>query len=91
MTKKPQLLSLQPLLNEHEVADLLGISVRTVQEWRRLGEGPPFLKLTSHKRGVVRYDPEDLRAYVVERRVRNTSQSEDLPQPEPSDTRLHRR
>ena len=90
MTKK-SLLSLQPLLNEHEVAALLGISVRTVQEWRRLGEGPPFLKLTSHGRGVVRYDPEDVRAYVVERRVRNTSQSEDLPQPEPSDTRVHRR
>ncbi len=54
-------------------------------------EGPPFLKLTSHKRGVVRYDPEDVRAYVVERRVRNTSQSDDLPQPEPSDTRVHRR
>ncbi len=66
---------LQPLLKEHEVAALLSVSVRTLQEWRQTGHGPPFLKLSSRKRGVVRYDPADVRAYVLKRRVRSTAEA----------------
>ena len=89
MSKESQSL-LHPLLNEREVADILGISVRTVQEWRQSGEGPPFLKLTSRKRGMVRYDPYDLRAYVHKRRVQSTAESSDLPRPEAPDSRVRR-
>jgi len=31
-------------LDEDAVADLLSISVRTVQRWRGTGEGPPFVR-----------------------------------------------
>ena len=48
------------LVGEREASERLGLSVRTLQKWRLQGSGPPFLKL-GH---AVRYDPEDLDAYV---------------------------
>ena len=66
--------ALQPLLKEGEVAELLGVSVRTLQEWRQSGHGPPFLKLSQKKRGVVRYDPVDLRSFMVDQKVRSTAE-----------------
>lgn len=75
MKKTPDSNLLQPLLKEHEVAELLSVSVRTLQEWRQTGHGPPFLKLSQRKRGVVRYDPADVRAYVLKRRVRSTAEA----------------
>jgi phage terminase Nu1 subunit (DNA packaging protein) len=33
------------LINEHDAADALGVSVRTLQAWRTRGGGPPFVKL----------------------------------------------
>lgn len=81
---------LQPLLNEREVASLLGISVRTVQDWRQSGDGPPFLKLSKRKRGAVRYDPRDVQAYVRERRVQTTDESPALPSSAELDSRIHR-
>ena len=82
---------LQPLLNERDVATLLGVSVRTLQEWRQSGHGPPFVKLSGKKRGVVRYDPVDVRSYVLERRVRSTAEDVELPDEELADTRVRRR
>ena len=70
---RPSSAVLQPLLKEGEVAELLGVSVRTLQEWRQSGHGPPFLKLSQKKRGVVRYDPVDLRSFMVDRKVRSTA------------------
>ena len=75
MKKTPETRPLQPLLKEQEVAEILCVSVRTLQEWRQTGHGPPFLKLSKRKRGVVRYDPADVRAYVVRRRVRSTAEA----------------
>ena len=63
---------LQPLLKEQEVAQILCVSVRTLQEWRQTGHGPPFLKLSARKRGVVRYDPDDVRSYMLDRKVSST-------------------
>ncbi len=82
---------LHPLLNEREVAALLGVSVRTVQEWRQSGQGPPFLKLSSRKRGAVRYDPADVQAYMTRRRVRSTAQGGDLVREHSPDSRVRRR
>ncbi len=31
-------------LDEDAVADLLSVSVRTIQRWRGTGEGPPFVR-----------------------------------------------
>ena len=58
-----------PLLNEHEAAVLLGVSVRTLQNWRLRGGGPPYQKLGS----AVRYSTFKLRAWIECRSRLNTS------------------
>ena len=42
------------MVDEHTIADLLGYSVKTVQNWRLASPnpGPPYIKLTS---GSIRY------------------------------------
>jgi predicted DNA-binding transcriptional regulator AlpA len=49
------------LLNEHAVAELLGVSVATVRRWRLLRQGPKFIRVGA---ASVRYRPEDLAAYI---------------------------
>jgi predicted DNA-binding transcriptional regulator AlpA len=49
------------LLNEHAVAELLGVSVATVRRWRLLSQGPKFIRVGA---ASVRYRPEDLAAYI---------------------------
>ena len=44
------------LLNEHETAEQLGISVNTLRTWRRQARGPRWIKLGR----TVRYKPADL-------------------------------
>ena len=89
MSKRPRPF-LEPLMTEREVAALLGISVRTVQDWRQSGDGPPFLKLTKRKRGAVRYDPRDVQEYVRERRFRKTEEPPPLPSSDELDSRIRR-
>ena len=48
------------LLNEHQVAKQLNLSVATIRRWRLLRQGPKWLKLGS----AVRYRPDDLQAYL---------------------------
>ncbi len=50
------------LLNEHAVAELLGVSVATVRRWRLLRQGPKFIRVGA---ASVRYRPEDLVAYIA--------------------------
>jgi len=56
------------VMSERAVADLLGVSPRTLQGWRLRGTGPAYRKL-GRKRIV--YMPEDLREYLD--RARRTS------------------
>jgi predicted DNA-binding transcriptional regulator AlpA len=49
------------LLNEHAVAELLGVSIATVRRWRLLRQGPKFIRVGA---ASVRYRPEDLKAYI---------------------------
>jgi predicted DNA-binding transcriptional regulator AlpA len=48
------------LLNEKQVAETLGVQVRTVQQWRIYGRGPRYRKLCGGRGGSVRYDPREL-------------------------------
>jgi hypothetical protein len=48
------------LLNEYEAAAMLSCSVAALRRWRLLGRGPRYVKIER----LVRYRPEDLRAYV---------------------------
>lgn len=47
-------------LNDHELAERLGISRKTLQKWRSLRMGPAYLKLGSK----VVYRVEDIEAYI---------------------------
>lgn len=48
------------VLNEHEVAGILRLSVATMRHWRLVQKGPKWLKLGS----AVRYRPQDIQAYL---------------------------
>ena len=48
------------LLNEHEVAEMLGVSVATVRRWRLLGQGPRVLKLGA----LCKYRLEDILSWL---------------------------
>lgn len=51
------------LLTTAEAAERLGISQRTLEQWRGRGNGPIYRKLGSH---TVRYDPIDLRRFIAD-------------------------
>jgi excisionase family DNA binding protein len=60
---------MQPLLTQDEAAELLKLSVRTVERLRTSGTGPKFLKI----RNSVRYRLEDVQSWIVSRLVGSTS------------------
>ena len=49
-------------LNQRELAERLNISPRTLERWRWLGEGPPFLKIG----GRVVYRLQDIERYEAD-------------------------
>lgn len=49
------------LLNDVELAEFLGVSLKTVRNWRTKHQGPRPSKLGQR---VVRYRPEDVHAFV---------------------------
>jgi|HubBroStandDraft_5_1064220.scaffolds.fasta_scaffold129024_2 predicted DNA-binding transcriptional regulator AlpA len=53
---------LDRLLNEREVAELLGISISTIRRRRLLGQPPRATKIGS----AVRYKPADIEAFLNE-------------------------
>ena len=54
-----------PLLTEAQVADLLGLSIRTLQAWRQDGKGPPYVSLAEDgKRGTIRYRQQDILSFI---------------------------
>lgn len=52
------------LISEAQAAALLDVAQRTLQGWRRKGEGPPFIRLT---RRSVRYRQGDVLGWVMAR------------------------
>jgi predicted DNA-binding transcriptional regulator AlpA len=55
--------TIDPLLNERDVARVTGMSVATVRRWRLHRQGPKFLKISAS----VRYRPADLKAWLETR------------------------
>ena len=49
------------LLHEIEAADLLALSPRTLRNWRALGQGPSYIKLSGR---CIRYRLNDLIEFV---------------------------
>jgi len=60
---------LQPPLDEHGAAVILGVAVQTLRNWRHLRRGPAYIKLSPGNRGRVAYLVGDLKAYIDERRI----------------------
>ena len=56
------------LIAEKELAERLGISVRTLRQWRYWGRGPRFIKLGK----AVRYSVADIEAYIASNRRQST-------------------
>lgn len=56
----------EALFRPTEVAELLGVPVATLANWRCAGKGPPFLKIGRH----VRYRPGDVDAWIADRVTR---------------------
>ena len=57
------------LVTEHDAAQIMGLSVKTLRRWRWAGKPPPFVKLG----GAVRYDPADLAAFIEAARRTSTT------------------
>ncbi|MFE2584931.1 helix-turn-helix transcriptional regulator [Streptomyces sp. NPDC059378] len=51
-------------LTPDDIADMFGVPLETVYQWRRKRTGPPGFRIGKH----LRYDPADVRAYVVQRK-----------------------
>jgi predicted DNA-binding transcriptional regulator AlpA len=51
------------LLNENDVAKLIGMSVASLRRWRLFSQGPRYLKIGA----AVRYRPEDVAAWLESR------------------------
>lgn len=51
------------LLNDKEASEYLGISKQTLCNWRHLGKGPAYYKMSEGPRGRVRYSILDLEKY----------------------------
>ena len=60
---------MSPVLNEHRAAELLGLSVRTLQRFRVEGRGPRFLKLGKKR---VAYSEADIAAWIENCRREST-------------------
>lgn len=52
------------LIRETEAAKLLGVTTRTLQNWRFRGVGPCYVKLGR----AVRYKPQDIEDYIDQNR-----------------------
>jgi len=58
----------QQLLNEHEAAKFLRVSVQLLRKWRGNGTGPQHIKLAK----CVRYEVADLARYIASNRSSGT-------------------
>jgi excisionase family DNA binding protein len=62
------------LLTPENVAEITGLSVETLAQWRSQGRGIPYVKIS---RNCVRYRQSDLDDWLAERIVRTHQDSTD--------------
>ena len=56
---------LRGALSPGELAEMLGLHVGTLENWRREGVGPSFIRMNQTPRGRVRYLREDIDAWIA--------------------------
>lgn len=54
-----------------EAAKMLGVSVRTLEDWAAAGVGPAFYRISDGPRAGVRYARRDVRDYREQRKIRS--------------------
>ncbi|MEN3167757.1 helix-turn-helix domain-containing protein [Gluconobacter sp. OJB] len=59
----------RPYLRSGEAADLIGVSIRTLEKYRCIGDGPPFLKIGTR----VLYARQDVENWLQRHRCNSTS------------------
>ena len=52
------------LLTDYDLADIVGVTVKTVRNWRTRQQGPDYTCLTP---GCVRYTPAAVQAFIESR------------------------
>jgi excisionase family DNA binding protein len=65
---------LDHFLDEKQLAKLLRVSIRTLQNRRVAGGGIPFIQIGK----AVRYDPKDVAAYLEQHKLTSTSPTKDV-------------
>lgn len=65
---------IKPYLNSQEAADILRISIRTLERMRVEGSGPRYLKAGGGTRSRVLYRLADLDAWLQSRSFNSTSE-----------------
>jgi len=57
---------MKEVLSRKETAQLLGIDIRTLDRWRKLGRGPAYLDLTQGrgKKPCIRYRTRELEKFL---------------------------
>ncbi|HEY8126156.1 MAG TPA: helix-turn-helix domain-containing protein [Methylocystis sp.] len=72
MNKPAEAATSRQLVNERRAAEILGLQVKTLQEWRTSGKGCPFVKIGR----AVRYSLADLDAFIVKNTVQSTTEAD---------------
>jgi hypothetical protein len=54
------------LLTEQQIAEIEGVSVRTVRRRRAEGGGPPYIVVSGTIRKIVRYPADSYKQFVAE-------------------------
>jgi hypothetical protein len=66
------------LLSEAEAAEYICASPKTMAKWRTTGGGPKFIRIAANPKSIradVRYDVNDLDAWLDQRRFASTSEA----------------
>jgi len=60
----------QLMLSPREVAQITGVSISTLDNWRRAGVGIPFKKMDRGRRGRVMYPKRSVAEWIISGNVR---------------------
>jgi predicted DNA-binding transcriptional regulator AlpA len=58
---------MQKMLTQHELAEMVNLTVGAIRKWRAIGYGPQPIKIGDGRRGAVRYRYEDVIAFIESR------------------------
>lgn len=60
---------MQKLITEKGLSEITGLALQTLRNARHERKGIPYIRLGGEKRGAIRYDLQDVEAYIAKRRI----------------------